>query len=165
LKLQFSLTIYTSVWLKNNPQVCKQLITLHGMYETITSDDCDRVINATRPVTSMYAYVADKNLDCFKQRGLYEEHKFIKIPNGLPVIETYKLNRKDYQIDESDFVFVLASRALPEKGWKEAIEALEVAQKSTARKLHLILLGDGESRTMLERSEISYRVKKVKPQG
>lgn len=140
-----------SLCLKSNPQLGKQIITLHGMYETIAREDCDRVIRTALPVCDMYAYVADKNLECFRERGKFEEEKFIKIPAGIPGGKVSKIDRDQLGIGREDFVFVLASRGIPEKGWREAIQALSRAQNDCRRRLQLVILGDGEIRESLER--------------
>jgi glycosyltransferase involved in cell wall biosynthesis len=45
-----------------------------------------------------------------------------------------------------DFVFAIVSRAIPEKGWVEAIKALRMAQTRVSnRRLGLILCGDGSA--------------------
>lgn len=139
-----------SLCLKSNPGLGKQIITLHGMYETIAREDCDRVIRTVLPVCDTYAYVADKNLECFRARGKYEEDKFMKILPGIPRGKVSRIDRNQLGIGETDFVFVLASRGIPEKGWREAIQALGQAQSECRRRLQLVILGDGECRASLE---------------
>lgn len=140
-----------SMCLGSNPGLGRQVITLHGMYETISREDCDRVIRTVLPVCRTYAYVADKNLQCFKVRGKYKEENFVKIPPGIPGGKTLPIDRSRLGLGEEDFVFVLASRGIPEKGWREAIQALALAQAKCSRRLQLVILGDGEIRGGLER--------------
>lgn len=137
-------------WCKKYPDLGKHVITLHGMYETIAEEDCSRTISATWAECSKYVYIADKNLDCFKQRGKYKAERFVKLPNGLPEIAVTPVERKKLGIAESAFVLVLASRAIPEKGWMEAIEAVETANRESAAEIHLVLLGDGPCRKQIE---------------
>lgn len=139
-----------AVWIGNNPNLGKHIITLHGMYEAIAPEDCSRVIKKTMKECSKYIYIADKNLECFNSRGMYKADKFIKVPNGLPVIPIEPVEREKISIGEEDFVCVLASRGIPEKGWKEAIEAVNLANEGSGRKIHLVILGDGECRSELE---------------
>lgn len=132
--------------LYNKDLDCKQIITLHGMYESITEASAKRSINFVKQTCQKYIYIADKNLIPFKVNGVFENNmeKFIKLPNGLPITKIRPIERKNLGIDRDDFVLCLVSRALPEKGWAEAIEALHLAQEQTNRKLHLLLLGSGE---------------------
>lgn len=139
-----------SMCLGSNPGLGRQVITLHGMYETMAREDCDRVIRAVLPICRTYAYVADKNLQCFRARGKYKEENFVKIPPGIPGGKTLAIERSRLGLDEDDFVFVLASRGIPEKGWREAIQALDRAQAKCSRRLQLVILGDGEIRGDLE---------------
>lgn len=132
--------------LYNKDLDCKQVITLHGMYESISKASAKRSIKLIEQTCERYIYIADKNLVPFKNNDVFEKNreKFIKLPNGLPVTKITPIERKSLGIGSDDFVLCLVSRALPEKGWFEAIEALNLAQKQADRKLHLLLLGSGE---------------------
>lgn len=145
-----------ALWISFNPDLAKHIITLHGMYESIEKEDCLRVMKATWKTCRKYAYVADKNLDCFKANGFDEKDKFVKVSNGLPAVEIRPIDRASLNIAEDDFVFVLASRGLPEKGWTEAIAATQMANESGNRKIHLVILGDGEDRKNLEANAPEY---------
>ncbi|PNV62605.1 hypothetical protein C0033_08590 [Clostridium sp. chh4-2] len=130
-----------------NPKIdCKQVITLHGMYEAISKENCRKSIEKIKRTCKKYIYIADKNLIPFEQAGILAACKdyFIKLPNGLPRTSLSKMDREDFGIESEAFVLCLVSRALPEKGWKEAVEAVEYAQLFTSRPIHLILLGAGE---------------------
>lgn len=139
-----------SLWIESNPGLAKHIITLHGMYEAIEKIDCNRVIRQTWKTCQKYAYVADKNLECFKELNYYTEDRFLKVPNGLPNIEINCIDRKSLGLNEDDFVYVLASRGIPEKGWSEAVQAVEIANRKSERQIKLIILGDGQEKVRLE---------------
>lgn len=132
--------------LYNKDLDCKQVVTLHGMYESISKAAAERSIKLIEQTCEKYIYIADKNLIPFKDHKVFQKNreKFIKLPNGLPLTEVKPIERRNLAIGSDDFVLCLVSRALPEKGWAEAVEALHLAQRQTDRKLHLLLLGSGE---------------------
>lgn len=139
-----------ALWINSNPHLGKHIITLHGMYEAIDKADSTRVINEILRSCYKYVYTADKNLSCFKSLQESSPEKFVKYPNGLPYMSVTPVRRDSIGIKEDDFVAVLASRGIPEKGWAEAIQALSMAQEQCTKKLHLVILGDGECRPLLE---------------
>lgn len=137
----------------NPKQDLKQFITLHGMYEAIDPVDAKRTCNKVLNTCRQFVYIADKNLIPFKKCPDFKnkEHLFKKLPNGLPQIKVQHIDRRTLGINDDDFVLCLVSRAIREKGWEEAVRAVEIAQnKVTTRKLHLLLIGDGEMREILE---------------
>lgn len=137
--------------IEQNPALGRHIVTLHGMYETIKKEDCVRTIKATHKSCSTYIYVADKNLLPFKENGLYEEARFVKLPNGIPDIPIHPVKRAEFGLSEDDFVLVLASRGIPEKGWQEAISAVSQARARCRRNISLLILGNGEMKSRLER--------------
>jgi glycosyltransferase involved in cell wall biosynthesis len=60
--------------------------------------------------------------------------------------------RSDYGIENDAFVFFLCSRAIPEKGWEQAIKAFEILKSKIeiSKPLHLFFVGGGEYATKLE---------------
>jgi glycosyltransferase involved in cell wall biosynthesis len=120
----------------------KHVVSMHGMYELMKED----VLNYCMPIldkkVSRVIYSADKNILPFSG-GFRESKKFSKIDHALPTFEITKLSREDYGISPEDFVICLVSRAIPEKGWSEAIEAVVKANKQAKRKIHLLLVGNG----------------------
>ena len=46
---------------------------------------------------------------------------------------------------------MLVSRAIPEKGWQEAIEAVKLARKISQKDIHLLLIGNGPEYERLKR--------------
>lgn len=132
-------------WINSTDLLCKHIITLHGMYEAIDREDSKRTIDEVKNSCAKFIYIADKNLTPFQLENAYDVDKFTKFPNGLPIVPIRQLSRKDYGIDEEDFVLCLVSRAMPEKGWIEAIKATNQAnQLQETKKIHLLLIGGGD---------------------
>ena len=117
------------------------VVTLHGSYEVtpIPDDMMFRVLCGV----SHWVYLTPKNLRHL--RGLpISKDCLSMIPNGMPVDDReFAFGRRHLGIAKSDLVFVVASRAIREKGWEIAIAALELAQRETEVRLHLVLCGTG----------------------
>lgn len=146
-----------STWILNSDLRCKQIISLHGMYEAIEPRDCERVLENVTKSCAYFVYTADKNLGSLKKYDYINKIKLIKIMNGLPRQEISKLDRAQYGIPEDAFVLCLVSRAIPEKGWAEAVEAVKKANDmKPKRPVHLLLIGDGEMKNELEKKNIKY---------
>lgn len=123
----------------------KQVVTLHGMYEALDVPRRNMIIKRVSKTCIKFAYIADKNLQCFKQAGLFNKNQFQRIPNGMPVYHGDRIDRKELGIPENAFVLCLVSRARHEKGWKEAIEAVNMANINSKKPIHLLLVGEGEA--------------------
>jgi glycosyltransferase involved in cell wall biosynthesis len=92
---------------------------------------------------SHWIYLTPKNLGHLKEIPLSCD-RMTFIANGMPVDEReFSQSRAEMGIGEEDIVFALVSRAMKEKGWRPAVEALHTAQKKTSRKLFLLLCGSG----------------------
>ena len=133
-----------SVWLNALPTQCKQIVTLHGMYEAIAKKDCLNAFNNLKKTCSKFIYIADKNLERINELGFSNRFDLTKLGNGLPEIPISPISRKSLGIEKDDFVLCLVSRALESKGWKEAVDSVLMANETSKRKIHLILVGEGE---------------------
>lgn len=140
---QASIDELAANWVIHNPGMCRQVISLHGMYECIDAVDSQRVVRQVNQSGSKFIYIADKNLIPFREAGIEIDDRFVKFPNGVPEVAVHPVERRAMGIADDEFVFVLASRGLPEKGWKEAICALKRANQETGGRLRLVILGDG----------------------
>lgn len=145
-----------SDWLADTPLKCKQVITLHGMYEILTGYERGQILNKVMRTCSKFIYIADKNLQPFIEYDCYQEEKFDKLPNGLAEIPITPIKRKTLNIGEDDFVLCLASRGIPEKGWQEAINAVIMANEKPGKKIQLVILGDGDVKNSLEKIAPEY---------
>ncbi|MDB5415466.1 MAG: glycosyltransferase [Rubritepida sp.] len=120
------------------------LATLHGSYEA-TAVSTGFVEKAAQNV-SLWVYLTDKNLDHLQVLGCEERARIatLRVPNGMPLDpRPFGQSRAELGIGDHDLVFALASRAIREKGWEVAINALLLAQRRTDRPLHLLLCGTG----------------------
>ncbi len=135
----------------------RQVITLHGMYEALDAPRRKMIAERVAETSSCFTYIADKNLQPFREAGIRPDARFAKLPNGLPEGAGHAVSRSSLGIEEDAFVLCLVSRALWAKGWKEAIDSVKMSNglaetpekpaKSArhARPVHLILVGDGEA--------------------
>lgn len=117
--------------------------TSHGMYENFSKKELTSIFETVIDNTDYWTYVADKNIIPFKEFNVYDQTKFIKISNGMKYPKINPISRASMQIEEDAFVVCTVSRALPEKGWKEAIKSVEIARKITNRDIQLLLIGEG----------------------
>ena len=118
--------------------------TSHGMYENFSNPKVQLVFDRLRDGVDHWTYVADKNLEPFKRCRIYDEARFTKIPNGMKLPVTYPPDTLSLGIPAQAFVCTIASRAIPEKGWRQAIKATAIARRNSGKDIHLLLLGDGE---------------------
>jgi len=119
--------------------------SMHGMYEGLPAAELDAQLPGLCACADAWTYVADKNLGPFRARGLYDPARFHKLPNGMdPPVRPSGPTRRRLGIPEQAFVLCLASRALPRKGWREAVEAVDLARELCGADIHLLLLGEGE---------------------
>jgi glycosyltransferase involved in cell wall biosynthesis len=120
--------------------------SLHGMIEhgDAFGATAEQLRKADHCVTT-WVYTAEKNLAPFKEAGLYEPHlpRFVKIPNGMQPPEIVPVARADIAIPEQAFVLCCVSRAIPDKGWDEAVHVVERARALSGRDIRLILVGNG----------------------
>lgn len=133
-----------ATWLNSYPNDIKHIISLHGMYEAINKDDLRYVQQNISKTCSQFIFTAYKNLETFKDNNLFDVNKFIKLDNGLPNLNISIIERNTLDIPDDSFILCLVSRAFAEKGWREAIEAVQIANRKSQRSIHLILIGEGE---------------------
>ena len=138
------LTVDVDICTNKKHNKFKHFVTLHGMYEAVPPELVSKHIKKLKSKIDKFIYIADKNLKPFKNNQITIDNKFIKLPNGLPISEPSVINRSSLGIPNDAFVMILVSRAIPEKGWTEAIQATTILRNTTKCNAHLILLGDGE---------------------
>ncbi|EYD74798.1 hypothetical protein Rumeso_03661 [Rubellimicrobium mesophilum DSM 19309] len=121
----------------------RHVLTLHGMYETIPEKDLDRIVPRMARRVSSFAYISDKNLGPFVSRVPGVRDRFQRIDNALAPVPFEARSRAEFGIPDDAFLLVTVSRAMPEKGWREAVAAVTRAREATGRDIHLMLVGDG----------------------
>jgi glycosyltransferase involved in cell wall biosynthesis len=119
-----------------------RIVTLHGMYEDMSKSEVDTVLPKLMQSVSAWVYTANKNLTVFNQKGISGD-QFLKMDNAVEKTDFQKLSRSSFNIPEDAFVVCLISRAIKEKGWREAIEIVASARNQTNLDLRLLLVGDG----------------------
>ncbi len=121
---------------------CAFICTTHGMYDMMDGPEIYRIIALLEKRVDRFCYAAEKNLKNFPPQFLVEK-RFTNIPNAAEIRSISSVSRGDLGIPESAFVVCLISRAIPEKGWLEAIAACTAARNITGRDIHLLLVGNG----------------------
>ncbi len=134
--------------LERSPGV-RQLVTMHGMYEMMTPEALANLMPRMERRIDAVVYTADKNLRPFGT-DFQARKRFTRIDNALPVKPVSPIDRASLGIGPADFVLCLVSRAIAEKGWEEGIQAVLAAQKASHRRIHLVLIGEGEEHDRLK---------------
>jgi glycosyltransferase involved in cell wall biosynthesis len=120
--------------------------SLHGMIEHDAFGATEEQLQRADDKVTTWVYTANKNLGPFIECGLYDETstRFVKIPNGLMPATVVPVDRAQLNIPQDAFVLCCVSRAIPDKGWAETIEAVERARNLSGRDIRLILVGNGQ---------------------
>lgn len=127
------------------------VVTMHGMYEMMTPEDFRAHLPILRQISG-FVYISEKNLLHFPASFFLHKKKY-RIDNALPVREIQPVAPASLDIPEDAFILCLVSRAIPEKGWEDAINAVTLANRSSSRDIHLLLIGDGPEYKRLRDSE------------
>lgn len=127
----------------------RQVISMHGMYEIMTAEALDNMMPMLEEHIDGVVYTATKNLTPFSADFQVRKH-FTRIRNALEKQHIVPADREALGISAQDFVFCLVARAIPEKGWEEAIAAVEQANAAgVGRNIHLVLIGEGAESSRL----------------
>jgi glycosyltransferase involved in cell wall biosynthesis len=147
--------IHSSIWwadvtvdaaMDRLPPDLPWIITMHGCHETILGN---RGIDSAfthrlarmKARASAWVYTADKNLAVFDMHG--RPDRLLRIPNGMPEEpEQAALDKAGLGLRPEAVVLCLASRAIPSKGWFEAV-ALTQALNAAGHTVDLMLIGEG----------------------
>lgn len=125
-----------------NSKNIKQIVSMHGMYEMLMPAQLNSLMPLLSRRIDRFVFTAEKNLLPFTPE-FQKEKGFCKIDNALALKDITPISRAELHVDADDFVLCLVARAIPEKGWEEAIHAVAWASARSNRKIHLILIGEG----------------------
>ncbi len=128
-------------------------IRMHGCYEGLVENpDWDAAFpDLVRPMlqaaTGVF-YSTKRNLKVFDWARLPAPELTAQLFNGFDASQVPRTPGNSLERGENDFVFCLCSRAIPEKGWEEAIEAVQringlPAARRGGKRARLALIGGG----------------------
>jgi len=72
----------------------------------------------------------------------------------MRVPDIHEVDLKPLGITDDSFPVCMATRALQDKGWFEAIEAITLARESTKKDIHLLLIGEGPVYELLKNRDL-----------
>jgi len=125
-----------------NYQDIRQIATMHGMYEMMPLAQLQVLLPLLSQRIDRFVYTAEKNLGPFSPE-FRQEKNFLNINNALPLKSIMPISRIELHVGSDDFLLCLVARAIPDKGWEEAINAVAWASARSCRKVHLLLIGEG----------------------
>jgi glycosyltransferase involved in cell wall biosynthesis/GT2 family glycosyltransferase len=139
-----NITVDVSLYLAGVQTLPAYVASLHGGYESAPGGLAADFINYVRKFDRWF-YLTEKNLTPLRKNGV-EAARFVRSFNAAPPPRKPGVDRTavrtNYGIAESAFALVLASRAIPEKGWRTAIEVARQLH-GLGRDIHLVLAGEG----------------------
>ena len=124
-------------------KIFRHVVTLHGMYETMDKMRLKNLLQKLANSVDALIYIAEKNLQPFRDYSWENYRIFHKIGNGLEIFPVNPVPRAELNIPENSFVCCVVSRAIPEKGWQAAVDAVTLANKKSRRRIDLLLIGAG----------------------
>lgn len=121
------------------------VVSMHGIYEAVSPQHPDMARFIYERVSAII-YAAEKNMSYYRVQPYFD-----------PAMPTYKIytgtnldapvpitvTRAELGIPDDAFLFVLVARGIREKGWQEAIEALQAVNRQYPQAA-LLLVGEGE---------------------
>ncbi|MDM7936978.1 MAG: glycosyltransferase [Cyanobium sp. CZS 48M] len=126
----------------------QHVVTSHGMYDTLGPERLNELRPMLGPWVTQATYVADNNRPALLDLGIAPE-RLSKIPNAVDDRPIRPVPRDSLGLTDEAFVVCLVSRAIREKGWEEAIEAVRLARAGTTRDVQLLIIGEGSERHRL----------------
>ncbi len=133
------------------------VVSVHGMYEAMPAADLAEAMPLLDARVDRLVYTTDKNLTAFDVEK-FGAGRIERIGNALEIFPVVAADRAAFGIGADDFVLCLVSRAIAEKGWAEAIAAVELANARSRRPIHLLLIGEGEEYDRLQPATHDERI-------
>jgi glycosyltransferase involved in cell wall biosynthesis len=136
---------YTFGLLKAKLTSLKFVLTLHGHYELLKSENLTLFKASITQVVNFVdelIYLSDEQLNNFKLAG-FDTQKATRILNGFEIEKSVSMPSDFNKNFNTPLSLMIHSRAIPEKGWKEAIEAFFILKKK-GYNIMLTLVGTGE---------------------
>jgi glycosyltransferase involved in cell wall biosynthesis len=129
------------------------IVCMHGCYEALVDHpDWDPAFTAmARPLfraATGVIYLTPRNLAVFDRFDIDKPPVTVRLFHGFDPREVPKSPGCSLRRSSSEFIFCLCSRAIPEKGWQEAIEAVVSinalpAADRAGKRARLVLIGGG----------------------
>jgi glycosyltransferase involved in cell wall biosynthesis len=120
------------------------VLTLHGHYELMKSENpvnFEKKIRQDVEIIDDLVYLSDEQLSNFKAAG-FNGKRAVRILNGFETEKSVSNSSIFKENPKATLSLMIHSRAIPEKGWKEAIEAFFILIEK-GYNVKLILVGDG----------------------
>lgn len=123
------------------PKNFPHLVSTHGMYEEMEKRDVARLEDLFSKNMPVFTYTLEKNMSGFSKSFLASS-RFIKVSNFIPDLTVPHKNQLRLSIGD-EIKVCLFSRAIPGKGWSEAVQAVNLARELSGLNIHLYLFGSG----------------------
>lgn len=134
---------------KDLPDV-KWMFSMHGCYENLLANpeidsDFKSIVKPMFDRANAIVYTADKNRDVIDAITGIDSGKIHKVNNGIMRGHPTPVAVNEYGISPSDKVLCFAARGIPEKGWKQVIDAIKSLNSGSGeRRYHVFLIGAGD---------------------
>lgn len=129
------------------------VIHMHGSYEDLLNNptidpEFSTLLTPMMQTVAGVIYLSPQNLEIFNRYPELKPAKLVKIFNGFDASQVADMKFQSSPKEKGMMKFCLCSRAIPEKGWEQAINAvLKInrlpAEERGNRKAHLVLIGGG----------------------
>jgi glycosyltransferase involved in cell wall biosynthesis len=129
------------------------VITMHGCHENLidhpyVDPEFSRKMGAMIQRADAWVHTADKNERVFSQYG--QPELAVRILNGVAIENRTEMTRNQVGLSKTALVACVASRAIEEKGWNEAVAAVTML-RAAGREVELLLIGDGPAAEVVRR--------------
>lgn len=127
--------------------------SMHGHEEAIINGEWgeqyfkyfDGAMRNTINKSPYFIYTHSKNLEVFDKYSLKDDDRLIELELlGMPSFLEDKKLKSQLKISRESFVVGFVARGIPEKGWEESIEAVQILNKEHSLNVHLVCIGDSE---------------------